>query len=259
MIAESIALYLLSPLSTALLLGLVAGGAGLLGRRRTALTLACVGFALLWVCSTPWVAEQLRADLEGRYPALTPQATPAADAILVLGGAVAGAKPPERPTLTLGQASTRVWHAAALYRAGKARWVVVAAGNRPEHAMEQVEAEAIEEMLVQLGVPPSAIVQEGASRSTRENARNVQPLLQQLGARRVLLVTSALHMPRALQTFETIWRGAGPQLIPAVTDVKGSAETLGTLEVWFPSLDALLSVTRSLKEFAGMAALAISQ
>lgn len=259
MIAESVILYLLSPLSAALLLGLAGGVAGLLGRRRTALTLACIGFILLWACATPWVAEQLRADLEGQYPALTPKATPAADAILVLGGAVAGAKPPERPTLVLGQASTRVWHAAALYRAGKARWVVVAAGNRPEHALEQVEADAIKEVLVQLGVPISAIIQEGASRTTRENARNVRPLLERLGARRVLLVTSALHMPRALQTFETVWNGTGPQLIPAVTDVKGPLATLGSLEVWFPSLDALLSVTKSLKEFAGMAALAIIQ
>jgi uncharacterized SAM-binding protein YcdF (DUF218 family) len=159
--------------------------------------------------------------------------------------------------LILGQASTRVWHAAALYRAGKARWIVVAAGNRPEHAAEQVEAEAITEMLVQLGVPRAAIVQDGSSRTTRENARNVRPLLERLGARRVLLVTSAMHMPRALQTFEKVWGPSGPQLIPAVTDVKGPAEPFTPVELWLPSLDALLSVTRSLKEFAGMAALAI--
>src|SRR5439155_9010624 len=118
----------------------------------------------------PFVGDRLVSALEEQYPALAPEATPVADAIVILGGAVAGAKLPERPTLTLSASSTRVWHAAALYRAGKARWVVAAAGNRPEHASEQTEADAIAQMLVQLGVPRSAILLEGASRTTRENA-----------------------------------------------------------------------------------------
>jgi uncharacterized SAM-binding protein YcdF (DUF218 family) len=256
---EAVALYLLSPLSTALLLGAAAAASRLFGWRRIALVLASAGFVLLWACSTPWLADRLQADLENRYPAFTPDATPAADAILVLGGAVGGAKPPERPTPVLGPAASRVWHAAALYRAGKARWVVVAGGNRPEHASEQIEAEAITQMLVQLGVPRAAIVRDGESRTTRENARNVKPILERLGARRVLLVTSAQHMPRAVRTFATVWGTSGPQLIPAVTDVKGPAERLGGPEVWLPSLEALLSVTRSIKEFAGMAALTIIQ
>lgn len=254
---EGVALYFLSPLSSALLLWIAAGLCAAFARRRAAWVLAVAAFVLLWVGSTPWVADTLVADLESRYPALTAQATPAADAIIVLGGAVAGAKPPERPTLGLGQASSRVWHAAALYRAGKARWVIVAAGNRAQYANEQVEAAAIREMLLVLGVPPGAIVEEGISRTTRENARNALPIVQRLGARRVLLVTSATHMPRALQTFERSWGTNGIQLIPAVTDVKGHPDRLAAWELWLPSLDALLSVTRCLKEFAGMAALAI--
>jgi uncharacterized SAM-binding protein YcdF (DUF218 family) len=254
---EAVAIYFLSPLSAALFLGLLAGVCRLLGRRRAALGIVLAAFGLLWACSMPWLARTLVANLEGRIAALTPQATPPADAILVLGGAVAGAKPPERPTLRLSRASTRVWHAAALYRAGKARWVVVAAGNRPEHGSEQVEADAIMEMLVQLGVPREAIVVERASRTTRENARNVLPALRRLGIRRVLLVTSAVHMPRALQTFARVWGAGAPELIPAVTDISGRADGLPSWELWLPSLEALLSVTNSLKEFAGMAALAI--
>jgi uncharacterized SAM-binding protein YcdF (DUF218 family) len=256
---EGVALYFLSPLCTTLLLWLSAGAGWAFGWRRLGLVLASAGFVLLSVCSTPWVADRLQSDLEGRFRAFSPQAAPVADAIVVLGGAVAGPRPPERPNLILGPASSRVWHAAALYRAGKARWVVVAAGNRPEQATEQVEAEVIGQILFQLGVPRSAIVLEGESRTTRENARNVRPILDRLGVRRVLLVTSAQHMPRALQTFTKVWGPGGPQLIPAVTDVRGRAEPLNGAEVWLPSLDALLSVTKSLKEFAGMAALAIIQ
>ena len=254
---EGFALYFLSPLTLALFIGLLALVLRLAGWRRRAMTLAATAFGVLWLGSTPWIAEALTNHLERQYPAIAPQDSPAADAILVLGGAVAGAKPPQRPTLMLLPSSTRVWHAAALYRAGKARWVFVAAGNRPEHANEQVEADAIREMLVQLGVPESAIVLERASRTTRENAANVLPALRQRGVRTVLLVTSGIHMPRALQTFVRVWGPDAPKLIPAATGGAGPGPDGAPLQLWLPSLDALISVTRSLKELAGMAGLAI--
>jgi uncharacterized SAM-binding protein YcdF (DUF218 family) len=203
------------------------------------------------------VADALASSLESRYPAVAPEATPAADAIVVLGGALVGARPPARPTFMLVPSSSRVVHAAALYRAGKAKWVVIAAGNRPDHQHDQVEADAIAEFLVQLGVPAAAIRKEGASRTTRENAANVLPLLQSLNARRVLLVTSAAHMPRAVKTFTKMWGHANIELIPAVTDVRVLPGGEQSVKVWLPSPDSLLSVTKSLKEFAGMAALAI--
>jgi uncharacterized SAM-binding protein YcdF (DUF218 family) len=85
----------------------------------------------------------------------------------------------------------------------------------------------------------------------------VKPLLEALGAHRVLLVTSAMHMPRALKTFETVWGPTDIQLVPAVTDVRVVPRTGAGLRMWLPSLEALLSVTKSLKEFAGMAVVAI--
>jgi uncharacterized SAM-binding protein YcdF (DUF218 family) len=254
---QAVAAYFVSPLVLALAGGLVAAVCALLRFKRLAALLAASAFLSLWIASTPWVADALVSDLEQHYPAVAPQLSPQADAILVLGGAVSGAHPPSRPTLSLGQASTRVWHAAALYRAGKARWVVVAAGNRPNHAMEQVEAEAIAEVLVELGVPRAAIVQEGESRTTRENAAKSLPLLKRLGARRVLLVTSATHMPRAMKTFVAVWGPGAPELIPSPTDVRGTAEYLNPADPWLPSLEALVTASRAVKEFAGMAVLAI--
>lgn len=255
--AEALGLYLLSPLTLALFAGLLALVLRLAKWRRSAWALGGIAFAVLWLGSTPWVADALTAHLENQYPAVAPQDSPAADAILVLGGAVAGAKPPQRPTLTLLSSSTRIWYAAALYRADKARWVFVAAGNRPEHANEQVEADAIQEMLVQLGVPKSAIVLERSSRTTRENARNVLPPLRQRGVHSVLLVTSGIHMPRAMQTFVRSWGPNAPKLIPAATDVRGADREGDPLQLWLPSLDALISVTKGLKELAGIAVLGI--
>jgi uncharacterized SAM-binding protein YcdF (DUF218 family) len=94
-----------------------------------------------------------------------------------------------------------VWHAAALYRAGKARWVLLSGGNPPGDENVAPEAEAMAEVLRALGVPASAMRLEGRSRNTLENAVLSLALVRQVGARRVLLVTSALHMPRRSPCF----------------------------------------------------------
>ena len=52
------------------------------------------------------------------------------------------------------------------------------------------------------GVPKSAIQIEGKSRTTFENAKFSIPLLRQMGAHRVIIVTSWYHSRRALATFE---------------------------------------------------------
>jgi uncharacterized SAM-binding protein YcdF (DUF218 family) len=248
--------YLFSPLTLALGLWLLSATALLFRRRRLATALAAIAFAGLWVASTPVTGQTLAASLESRYPPRTVKETPAGDAILVLGGALVGAHPPRRPTFNLGGAATRVWHAAELYRAGKARWIVVAAGNQPGSRGQQVEADAIADMLQVLGVPRSAVVLEGRSRNTRENAANVRAVIQRLGARRVLLVTSGVHMPRAMKTFALEWAGSGVTFYPAPADI-AVASPVFSADMWIPNASALGFVTGALKEYAGIVALDI--
>jgi uncharacterized SAM-binding protein YcdF (DUF218 family) len=247
--------YLLSPLTIVLGLALLAGLCALVRRYRLAASLAVSAFVILWIASLPALAFALTAELESGYPVLTAQTAPVADAIVVLGGSVVGRHPTKRPTFGLSSASTRVWFAADLYRAGKAKWIVVAAGGTPELAGQEVEADAIAAMLVALGVPPKAILREDQSRTTRENAANSLPLLRSIGARKVLLVTSAQHMRRALKTFELAWKQE-LDITPAPTDVE-ALESRYPAYMWIPSPNALSGVTKALKEYAGMVALAI--
>jgi len=252
--------YLLSPLTWVMAAWLGAGLCALAGRGRAAMGLACLAFTGLWVASTPLLAVALTSALERQYPAMAAETAPVADAIVVLGGSVVVARPPERPTFGFTSSSGRVWQAAALYRAGKAKWIVVAAGGVPEFEGEQVEAEAIAQMLGELGVPRSALVLEPLSRNTRENAENTLQLLNRLGVRRVLLVTSAQHMPRALQTFVKVWGPAGtsaPTLFPYPTDKAVLYGGHISLKSFLPAVGSLENVTMALKEYAGMVALAM--
>jgi uncharacterized SAM-binding protein YcdF (DUF218 family) len=248
--------YLLSPLTIALLLALAGGVCFVVKRRTSAAALVTCAFAILYLASTPWLAMRLIGSLERQHPALSVEATPVADAIVVLGGALVAPKPPQRPTFLLGPGAGRIWHAAALFRAGKAPWVVISGGNQPGDERYQAEGDVIAGMLIELGVPETAIRRETRSRNTRENAQNVRELLTQLQVRRILLVTSGQHMPRAVKTFAKVWAGSGPDVIPVSTDIQ-SADEMPGLKLWLPSLEALNSVSKGLKEFAGIAALAI--
>lgn len=113
----------------------------------------------------------------------------AATAILVLGAAV---WPGGRPSPTLAR---RTAAATRLYRAG-AGALVVPCGGLGRHAPS--EAEAMRRLLVADGVPETAILREDRSTTTGENIRFARALLAPRGLDRVIVVTDAYHLPRAL-------------------------------------------------------------
>lgn len=191
--------------------------------------------------------DWLRYSLEKDYPVVLAENSPKADAIVLLGGGI-GANTNVYAYAEMWAASDRVWHAARLYKAGRAP-IVVPTGTGEDVASEM--------LLVDLGVPRSAIVKEPAARNTEENARFVEKTV--LGARRaagaegrprVLLVTSAWHMRRSLLMF----RKYAPALdvVPAATDYEA---TMGRHPLvftdFFPSADTLAANTYAFREIVG--------
>lgn len=251
--------WFLSPLALALACLGLALLLDWLKRPLAGLLVGLLGFAGLWSVSTPLVAHALAHRLEAQFPAMLAEQSPNADAIVILGGALAGASPPERPVFDLGSAADRVWFAAALYRAGKAPWIVVSGGNQPGSPGIQVEAVAIRSLLLTLGVPDSAIRLEGVSRNTAENARGSVKLIREIGVRRVLLVTSAMHMPRALRIFQADLQGFGVRVLPASTNVEGLPGTLHWLKQWLPDANALALSSRAVKEYLGLALVLVTR
>lgn len=249
--------WLLSPLVLALLFFALALLLIRRGHRRLGLGVGLTVLFGLWVAATPLLATALAYPLERRFPAVLAEQAPRADAIVLLGGALGGARPPERPNFDLGGGADRVWHAAALFHAGKAPLVLVSGGNQPHADGMQVEAEAMRSMLLTLGVPAAAIRLEGQSRNTDENAQQSLGLIQAVGAKRVLLVTSAMHMPRALRTFQAALGGSGVTVLAASTDVEALPDSLHPLGRSLPDADSLSLSTRALKEYMGLAVLTL--
>jgi uncharacterized SAM-binding protein YcdF (DUF218 family) len=100
-----------------------------------------------------------------------------ADAIVVLGGGR-----DERPE-----------RASDLFKNGDAPQILVSGAG---------DCDANVQILMKRGVPANVITREANSISTYENAEFSVPLLRQMGAHRVIIVTSWYHSRRALVCFE---------------------------------------------------------
>ena len=233
------------PLGWVLLLGMGALFLLVRGRRRMAGALLGAQLLLLWVCSMPWTSRYLVAGLESEYPPVALETTPLADVAVVLGGAVGPVGDP--PTENLSGASDRVLRAARLYRAGKIGHVLAVGGTQSWLGNPVPEAEAIRDLLVEWGVPAAAILTETASWNTRENALHAAVIIRERGWERVLLVTSATHMRRAVEAFQ----GVGIEVIPSPTDYAAiGPPSLGLLD-FLPNADAFGGVSFGMREVIG--------
>ena len=175
----------------------------------------------LWLSATPFVAISLVDAIEAKPVAVNTlvargEREPAA--VVVLGSSlrppVEGVPPRERLDAT---GLARAMGAARVWRETHARWVI-ASGVAPGPSPGAV-GEAMTDLLVSQGVPRSSVLRETASRTTRENARYSVALGRSLGVTRWVVVTSALHLPRALREF----RAAGVEPVGAPVDAQGGS------------------------------------
>lgn len=137
------------------------------------------------------------------------------DVIVVLGTRVG---PDGQPSPALAR---RVARGAALFHEGLADRLILC-GGLGRHP--PAEAHVMRDLALDGGVPEAAIILEGASRTTLENAVNAAAIMAERGWRDALVVTDALHLPHSLLSFRVVgirargrsagrpWRGPFPSL-----------------------------------------------
>jgi uncharacterized SAM-binding protein YcdF (DUF218 family) len=212
-------------------------------------------FVILWLGGNRWVAMGLARSLEWRHLPEGDQAT--AEVIVVLGGGTEPAQYP-RSQVEVNSAADRMLYAASLYRTGKAPHILLSGGNISW--LEDAESSPAADMaalLSMLGVPPEAIWLESKSLNTYENALYTRQFLEEQDINQILLVTSALHMPRAVALFEK----QGLEVIPAPADFTVTQEGWASLFsgpiqpkiiYLLPNASSLALTTNVLKEYLGM-------
>lgn len=226
------------PLPQALLL--IGGGMVCLRVRRYRSALGLCLSGLLWVslCATPAFAQWLQRGLTDRYPPVPAAHYPGAEAIVVLGGGAPmhfdGAADIDSDQVL----ATRAGFSLALFRAARAPRMLLSGGDE--------EAEAMARKLVRQGIPAAALQLETRSASTRQNALYAAAMLRRERIKRILLVTSAMHMPRALASF----RNQGLSVIPApALDLRADSRPR---RPWLPQRAALRQSGRCLHEYLGL-------
>lgn len=219
---------------------------------KSAAVILAIAFSVLLLGSNGWVANQLVRSLEWRH--IPDGELNNANAIVVLGGGIKPQVSP-RPWVDFAEAGDRIIYGGQLYRQGKAPLLVLSGGRidwKEGGAPESSDMAKIAELI---GVPRTAILEDPTSLNTYQNAVNVRNLLEPLGIRNILLVTSALHMPRSLLIFQR----QGFNAIAAPTDFlsTGNRDSGGqTLEGFIlnllPDVSNLQQTTNALKEYIGI-------
>ena len=145
------------------------------------------------------VGNALMLPLEERFPPWNP-AQEAPTGIIVLGGAIGPERSAARGQVSLDEAAERVTVAVELARKYPSARIVFSGGNASLFSGPS-EANFALPFFESLGVPRNRITVETQSRNTAENAAFTKRLVAPKPGERWVLVTSALHMPRAIGSF----------------------------------------------------------
>jgi uncharacterized SAM-binding protein YcdF (DUF218 family) len=170
--------------------------------RPWARALVAAAGGLLLLLSLQPVSNALLRGVETRVPSTIKSGT-TYDAVILLGGAV-----DHDPTQSTGIPSydddvDRIFVVLDLLREDRARDVIVT-GGAVGVGDEVVEARVIGKLLESFGVAASRIVLAEASRNTSEDAVETRRIVRERGYRSLVLVTSARHMPRAVDRFRAV-------------------------------------------------------
>ena len=88
---------------------------------------------------------------------------------------------------------------------------------------------------------------EGRSRDTRENARETVALLRLDGIRRIVVVTSALHMPRAMAAFRLA--ASGQDLVLESAPIGAAPSSRSAVFDWLPSAEGTSQFRAVMREW----------
>lgn len=156
-------------------------------------------FTLLWIWCMPIVSHLALGSLEWEYP---PTPTPAGvPVIVVLSGGIAYGDEMVPQALLTSDTVERCCAAAELYHARPGSKLLLSGGKVDPTRVGPQLAEAMKELMERLGVSAKDIQLESTSRSTYENAVESARMLKQGNVEKVVLVTDAAHLPRAMRCF----------------------------------------------------------
>ncbi|MEE2996318.1 MAG: YdcF family protein [Pseudomonadota bacterium] len=227
---------------------LVFGSALLLTRfRRTGRKLVLGASAILVFFAILPIGGWLTEQLENRFPG-NPEIPSDVAGIIMLGGTINQhiTSSRQQPSLTAG--GERFNEFMYLARRFPNARLIFTGGSGSIIDQSFKEASAAKFLFDRMGVKEGRVKYENNSRNTYENAVLSRPLAGNLITRKWVLVTSALHMPRAVGVF----RKAGWNILPYPVDYLTDGS--GSFQVGFQPLNGMATINRGVREWVGLLA-----
>ena len=194
------------------------------------------------------VGYRIVEALENRFPA-NPPLPPHIAGIVVLGGTVNPGLSVARGQPATTDGAERLIEFIHLARRYPEAALIFSGGSGSLSQSDLKETEVAREILNRLGFPDGRVKYENRSRNTHENAlyslERARPAPDDVW----ILVTSAIHMPRAVGSF----RAAGwKRLIPYPVDY--TTDGTGSFEIGFGPIGGVQRLALGVREWTGLAA-----
>ncbi|KAA3603992.1 MAG: YdcF family protein [Candidatus Scalindua sp. AMX11] len=231
-VVSKILVWFIYPLSISFFLVLTALILSYRGKKRLYNSFLFSGIVIIYLFSIRPTAELLLSPLEHKYLENKIDITKT-DAIVVLSG---------------GEGK-RIIKGIVLYHKKIAPLVIMSGGSSSIFYKRPKGALAMKEIATALGVPDGTIIAETESRNTRENAIYTKQILDRIDAKKIVLVTSAFHIPRAYALFKKI----GVDAVPVASDFIIKPSPYDPFS-FIPNVGDLENSSLAIKEYFGIAA-----
>jgi len=206
-----------------------------------------LALTLLLITSSPFISHQMVTYIDGNEPKKLIVDFNSADSIVVLSGMIGPIMTKEGIGYEWGDPD-RFFGGLELLKAGKAKKIIFTGGIMPWQANIQPEGKFLAKFAEELGIPNSQIIVTKDVQNTLDEAKAVREILTLNNENKIILVTSAFHMPRASMLFKK----EGIEVQTYSVDYKAGISDI-TLIDFFPSADAFYIFQFTLRELIGRA------
>ena len=202
-----------------------------------------IGVIVLILSSLPIISNKFIAYLEKDYQPIKIADVENVDAIVVLSGMIRVIGDEENLKYEFTDSIDRFFAGLDLFNNNKSPILILTRGKMP-WSLGIAEGEYLKELAIKYGVSEENIILTDEVQNTDQEAKAIKEILTEDA--KIILVTSAFHMPRA----EKVFKAANVDVIPFPVDFKNSKSKI-TMMDFIPSAGSLSQTSHFVREMIG--------
>jgi len=202
-----------------------------------------IGIIILILSSLPIISNKFIAYLEKDYQPIEIADVENVDAIVVLSGMIRVIGDEENLKYEFTDSVDRFFAGLDLFNNNKSPILILTRGKMP-WSIGIAEGEYLKELAIKYGVSEENIILTDEVQNTDQEAKAIKEILTEDA--KIILVTSAFHMPRA----EKVFKAANINLIPYPVDFQ-SSKLKTTIMDFIPSAKSFFDTSHFVREIIG--------